>query len=335
METGDLVTKFYTIRKIDIKKNYISIILKDIEGDSITGRLRDNMDLFLNSFKEGDSIVCKARVKVSRKNQYLDIIYIRRPLNEGEKNKNEIVDEEQQETKQFKAQDEKKEQPIEKQIIITEEQFDIFISEFDRIIENIKDKDYRQILDSIFTNDIREMFFEFPAAKSIHHNYPHGLLQHTIETVSIALYLANNFVEEINLDLLATGCLIHDIGKLKAYEYDFNKYKETSKMENIVRTDWDDLLGHLSMSCIFVSKVISAEINQYKAMALYHLLLAHHGKNEWGSPVVPRMKEAYILHESDVLSTNLNCFNKLIFDDKTGWSLSDKVLRRKWFSKFS
>ena len=72
------------------------------------------------------------------------------------------------------------------------------------------------------------MFFIAPAAKDNHHNYESGLLQHSVEVTNIALSIASNF-KNINLDLLTTGALLHDIGKVKTYEF---------LKSGIIKTDW-------------------------------------------------------------------------------------------------
>jgi 3'-5' exoribonuclease len=233
----------------------------------------------------GDKIFCKGKVRRRKKKNCLDLVYI------------------------SKSSDNLEEKSTDKPFNV-----EPYIQRFEEIVESIVDPDYRQIIDNCFNDDVKELFFSYPAARGNHHNYLHGLLQHTVEVVDISLFLADYFGNS-NKDLLSCAGLLHDIGKLKSYDIDDNL--------KVTKTDWEFLLGHLSISSLFVSKITPADIDPKKIMVLYHTILSHHRKLEWGSPVVCKMKEAYILSMADELSSTLNHLSLLKF---TGdWSGPDPI----------
>jgi 3'-5' exoribonuclease len=132
-----------------------------------------------------------------------------------------------------------------------------------------------------------------------------------------------SYFEPVNRDLLICAGLIHDIGKLKSYDVDEDKIK-------ISKTDWDSLLGHLSMSTIFLSKIIPSDFDSHKAMLLYHMILSHHGELQHGSPVGFKTKEAYIMHKADQISSTLNHVSALNFTNN--WA-KDELTQRSWYNK--
>jgi 3'-5' exoribonuclease len=258
-------------------------------GEKLAANLRDNLDLFVHTFKIGDTVTCNIK---ERKNV------------EG--------------TPVFEVIQIKKATVVNKSVLVN---YDQLLSKFDCYIKNIQDKDYKRIVDSFFDGDIRKDFLISPAAKSNHHAYKHGLLEHTVEVVEISVGLSK-YLKDINNDLLIAGALLHDVGKMKAYDLDL----ESGVIE---RTDLDDLIGHLSMSALFVSKTIPDDIDPQKSILLYHIILSHHGKKEWGSPIEYKFKEAFLVHQADMISSRCNHFNSLKIE-KNNWTEEDKLEHKKW-----
>jgi putative nucleotidyltransferase with HDIG domain len=289
LESGKIITGTFVIEKITVRDHVVEIEIND--GTSkIIGLLKDNIDLFSKTYNVGEKIVCKGRVRKRRKYFCLDLVYISKHMLDTK------ID------KKFNVQK--------------------YIDRFEELIISVTDVDYKKILENCFNEDVKELFFEYPAAKGNHHNYIHGLLQHSIEVVDISLMLCQYF-GEINKDLLVTAGLLHDIGKLKAYDLD-----DEGK---ISKTNWEALLGHLPISALFVSKIAPNEVDQVKVMLLYHLILSHHGELTWGSPVVCKTKEAYILHRADELSSTINHLDQLKYDTNN-WSEKDNTsFNRSWF----
>jgi len=277
LDVGKIVTGTYEIERINVAEKLIQVFLKNNEEESIEGVLKDNLNLFINSYQVGDTVVCRGKIRKKRKNYCLDIASI---------SKKSI------ETK-----------PIMKINL------ENYIQKFEDLISSVKYDDYRRVLENCFNDDVKELFFTYPASRSHHHSYVHGLLQHSIDVAEISLSIASHF-SGLDKDLIVTGSLLHDIGKLKSYDVD-----DVSKIQ---QTNWHSLLGHLSMSALFVSKVVHEEADPEKMMRLYHLILSHHGDLNSGSPIECKTKEAYIVHEADMISSRLGYIDNL--EVKDGWT---------------
>lgn len=127
-----------------------------------------------------------------------------------------------------------------------------------------------------------------------HHAYNGGLPIHTLEVTTIALAAAKSSYLTVNIPILVTAAIWHDY--CKVLDYDYNGYKTTYRK----------LVRHLSGShAAFCCEVVSEDIgiiDSITQMNIEHCILAHHGRQEWGSPVEPQTVEASILHYADMLS---------------------------------
>ncbi len=167
-------------------------------------------------------------------------------------------------------------------------------------INEIEDKELKSVLTSIFNDDeLFEKFITAPAAKKYHHNYKGGLLVHTNEVVEICKTISTIY-ETINRDLLLTGAILHDIGKIETYEY---------KTELIEMNDKGIYLDHIFIgACMLKEKMNYLNISEKTKIDLIHIILSHHGDVElgWGSAVNPRTPEAIALHHADDMSAKIS-----------------------------
>lgn len=174
-------------------------------------------------------------------------------------------------------------------------------------------------------NTFMAEFTQAPAARRLHHAYLHGLLEHCIETLAIA-ETTTQLYPDIDTDLLFTGVLLHDVGKLREFSWDLD----------IDLTDEGRLLGHIVLTESMVSQAIQSLPNFPEELALRvrHMLLAHHGRYEWGSPRRPKTLEAIALHHIENLSAQLNRFNTLLDQRPMGeaWTNYDRSLRRNLYA---
>lgn len=159
-------------------------------------------------------------------------------------------------------------------------------------IASIKDEFYRQILEEVFLKD-QDFYKKFcfsSAAKTVHHSYVGGLLEHTISVANLCEFLALNY-EIINRDLLLSAALLHDIGKTR----------ELSSFPENDYTDEGHLLGHIVIAVGIISEKIRniKQIERKKFDELIHCILAHHGELEYGSPKKPALVEAFALNFAD------------------------------------
>ncbi|MBO8156176.1 MAG: 3'-5' exoribonuclease YhaM [Bacillaceae bacterium] len=150
--------------------------------------------------------------------------------------------------------------------------------------------------------------FVFPAATKNHHEYISGLAHHIVTMLEIARNLKGIY-QHIDLDLLYAGIILHDLGKLK----------ELSGAVTPNYTVEGKLLGHISIMAEEIAKA-SEElgIDGEEVMVLKHLVLSHHGKNEWGSPKTPLVREAEILHLIDLIDAKINMINRALDQTKPG-----------------
>ena len=149
-----------------------------------------------------------------------------------------------------------------------------------------------------------------PAATTNHHNYVGGLLRHTLSMLEIAhgLYLGGYYKASINYKLLAVGILFHDLGKTE--EYSFSSTKKP------IRTNAGRLIGHIVFVCMELSTMFnqlqfSMEYASDYPDLLLHMVVSHHGRNDWGSPEVPKTKEAMLLHQLDMIDAKTDGFVKI------------------------
>jgi len=178
---------------------------------------------------------------------------------------------------------------------------------FESHIESIKDRFLKELLDRIFETERKAVFCRAAAAKTIHHNYTGGLLEHTVEVADLCNYAAATF-PMINRDLVICGALLHDIGKLT--ELDFKVVPQYTVEGRLV--------GHIVLGAEKVSEAIRAmrmdgwEFPNELEWMLKHMLLSHHGSLEFGSPIIPLFPEALLLHMMDNLDAKMYVFcNKL------------------------
>jgi len=172
------------------------------------------------------------------------------------------------------------------------------------LAKTIKEPFCRKLLLKIFNDSsFSAEFQQAPAAKSMHHAYPGGLLEHTLTVTQLAGMLAD-FYPALDRNLLVTGALLHDIGKTKEL------YSEAHIIDY---TDRGRLVGHLVLGVEMVHDVIStiADFPDDLATRLTHLILSHHGRHEFGSPSLPMISEAFVLHFLDDLDAKLNFMSRL------------------------
>ncbi|MBN2183941.1 MAG: HD domain-containing protein [Candidatus Krumholzibacteriota bacterium] len=159
------------------------------------------------------------------------------------------------------------------------------------IIADVKDKDLARLLNLIFSDDrFKERFVRSPAAKGWHHSYVGGLAEHLYDMARIARAVAEVY-SEVDRDLLITGVLLHDLGKMS----------ELAVGNHIDYSDRGRLLGHISMGVTLFEEYLRGmeDFPSELEMKLKHMILSHHGQLDHGSPVVPMTVEALLLNFID------------------------------------
>jgi 3'-5' exoribonuclease len=188
----------------------------------------------------------------------------------------------------------------------------------------------KAVLDLFFEDDEFRLAFErCPASTRNHHAQLGGLLQHTTEVAVIARAVARSCGAD--LDLVLAGVLFHDIGKMESYSwhgaFDF--------------TEAGALVGHVALGALMLDRRLDEEeeppCNEKERLVLLHLILSHHGRLEYGSPVTPMTLEAEVLHWADNASAKTTSVADALENDdnftdgpvsKPQWALDHRRVAR-------
>lgn len=205
----------------------------------------------------------------------------------------------------------------------------------DKVRSEMKSKSLRDVVDLFFGDDDFRMRFErTPGSVSGHHAKLGGLLLHVYEVTSIAKTTARTTQARANMDLVITGCLLHDIGKVEAYEVSAGGFAHTT---------CGLLLGHVVLGMLMLerayAKIGHPVCTSGQLLELQHMILSHHGKLEFGSPVQPMTLEAEIVHWADEASSKSNDMSESLDDgeyfmgereisDKKPWRVGRYIWRR-------
>ncbi len=205
---------------------------------------------------------------------------------------------------------------------------------FDEIkvmLGKIKNTAIREIVRAFLSDEpLMENFCKAPAAVKLHHNYLGGLIEHTHNMLNVATAILPLY-PDVNADLVLAGIFIHDMGKTEELSYDIA----------FSYTDSGQLIGHISKTLLMLNEK-ARELNQQGKTigpeitdALGHIVLAHHGQYEFGSPKLPAIPEAFMVNYIDDLDAKINQVTSLIQNepgdtDWTSWqkSLETRIYRR-------
>ena len=188
-------------------------------------------------------------------------------------------------------------------------------------INSIKNPYLSKLLHNFFDDAAFEKRFKFhSAAKSVHHGFVGGLLEHTLSVTRNCDFFAKNYTI-LNRDLLLTAAMFHDVGKLS----------ELSTFPENDYTDAGNLLGHIVIGCEWIGEEIR-KIDGFPtvlANELKHCILAHHGELEFGSPKKPALVEALCLSFADNLDAKMETMKELLAgvpDNNLEWQGYNRLL---------
>jgi len=171
-------------------------------------------------------------------------------------------------------------------------------NELRTVARGVENRSLRDLLDA-FLNDpeFSVRFKRAPAAKKLHHVYIGGLLEHTVDLCKL-VFAVSEIYSVLNRDVLLTGAILHDIGKIEELTYE----------RSFDYSDQGRLLGHVVMGVEMLETKIAGldNFSQELALNLKHLIISHHGQYIWGSPKRPKTLEAIILHYLDDMDAKFN-----------------------------
>lgn len=163
-------------------------------------------------------------------------------------------------------------------------------------VNEIQNPNLKAMVDSIVYSYMSG-YYDAPAAKTHHHAYLGGLLEHTCSVVKIAKFLYEQHPEGADLDIILAGAILHDLGKIEAYSWEGCSIDMSSKGK---------LVDHIPLGIMMLQPFLQQnEIPQEMQESLLHIIVSHHGYKEWGSPVEPATKEAMIVHLADLADGKL------------------------------
>ncbi len=207
----------------------------------------------------------------------------------------------------------------------------------DRLRGEIVSPVLRRVVGLFFDDDaFRVQFERWPAAPRGHHAKIGGLLRHVVEVATIARVTARLMKSPdgmpANVDVVVAGALLHDVGKVEAYSVDAAGFDTTA---------CGHLLGHIVLGVVMLERRLAAVgeriCSDDQLLEIQHLILAHHGSLEFGSPVRPMTLEAEIVHWADESSAKATSFAEAVADQSLfpeGSTFSDRVWtldnRRVW-----
>ena len=187
-------------------------------------------------------------------------------------------------------------------------------------IRSVGNDPLRRLLEAFFVNDpafIKE-FKSHSAAKTVHHGFSGGLLQHTLRVTELCDFYCRQY-PQLNRDLLLAGAVCHDIGKVRELSaFPANDY-----------TDAGQLLGHIVIGVQMITEKTAdfPDFPEVTKNELCHLIVAHHGEFEFGSPKKPALLEALALHYADDTDAKIETMSELFSDTAGfGWLGFNKFL---------
>ena len=203
---------------------------------------------------------------------------------------------------------------------VTEKNRKAMWSELMGIKDSVRDPFLAKLLDAFFADEeFVKVFYEHSAAKSVHHSFVGGLLEHTLSIVKLCQYMCGAW-PVLRRDLLIAAAMLHDIGKTRELSaFPVNEY-----------TDEGQLIGHIIIGVEMIHEKAS-QIEGFPDVLereLKHCILAHHGEFEFGSPKKPALVEAYALHLADNMDAKMETWTELLAGagDRTDWLGFNRLL---------
>ncbi len=286
LQPNQVVTSLFLVQNKDIRQKksgepYLSMMLGDRTGD-VEAKMWDNAAEVMNTFDRDDFVKVKALFQIFQNRPQLTIHKIMR------------VDERDVDFADF--------------FPASAREADEMFAELRAIIAGIGNPHLRALLDLMFADErIARAYKLAPAAKTVHHAYLSGLIEHVLSLCTLAKFTGAHY-KSVDLDLLLTGVILHDLGKIDELTFDRGfGYSSEGQM-----------IGHIVMGV----KMIEDKIRQLPdfppklRILLEHMILSHHGEMAYGSPKVPVFPEAMLLHHLDNLDSKMECIRSMVEKDR-------------------
>lgn len=299
-----ITSTFLAKNKILLKdkrgKAYVSFLLSDSTGD-VDAKIWDNAESLDGNFQSGDIIMVKGMVQTYQNRMQFVVHKLERF--DGSVDLKDYVRSSQQ---------------------APEEMYRDLVS----VVESFSNTYLQQlILDTLNDPTVKPLLMVAPAAKTIHHAKIGGLLEHILSITRLCRLVGSNY-PQLDVELLIFGAIFHDIGKIWELKIDDH---------GISYTDKGRLLGHMAMAVELVERKAQKIFNFPEDLKdiCKHLILSHHGKQEYGSPKLPQTLEAYVLWMLDDLDSKVDAISHALTlptGDGT-WSQYSQLFERHFLIK--
>jgi 3'-5' exoribonuclease len=280
---------------------FLSLLIGDKTGH-IDARVWDRVEELAEVFEIGDLILVKGQVQVYQNRKQIVV------------HKIEAVAEGQFDKADFSLEDRK---------IDTHALF----SDLIQIVSKLESTYIKQLLlESLQDEEIKILILKAPAAKTIHHAHQGGLLEHVVSICHLMRFMASHY-NYLNYDLLIFGAIFHDLGKV--WELDIQK-------DQIQYSHKGRLLGHMQLACELIDRKSQRILGFPEDLReiMKHIVLSHHGRLEYGSPVRPYFREAFVTAMIDDLDSKMDTIHSFIESERqTGesWSRYNENFERYFY----
>jgi 3'-5' exoribonuclease len=286
VEANQVISTFFLVQNKEIRQKksgepYLSLSLGDRTGE-LDAKMWDNVVEVMETFDRDDFVKVKGIIQVFHNRPQLTIHKMRR-----------VGDHEVEFADYFPA---------------SERHPDEMLAELREIAAGMKNAHLRGLVLALIDDpEIAQRYKIAPAAKQIHHAYLGGLIEHVLSLCGMARLAASHY-RGIDLELLLTGVILHDIGKI--YELSYTR--------GFSYTTEGQLLGHISIGMRLVADKLSQmpDFPPRLRTLVEHMILSHHGHLEYGSPKVPQFPEAMLLHYLDDLDAKMESMRVLVDRDR-------------------
>jgi 3'-5' exoribonuclease len=296
------VTTFFLVCEKEVRntkegKAYLRLELGDRSG-TIEARMWDQIEVLAKDVEREDIVKVQGRVEIYRGKPQFSVLQMR-------KAKPEEVD-------------------LADFLPATKEDVEKLFKQLLSEAESIKNPWLKKLNTSILGDPaVAARFKRAPAAKVMHHAFLGGLLEHVVGLCGLAHQIVQHY-PELDLDLLLTACILHDVGKLEELCYE----------RAIGYTPEGQLLGHIVMEIETVANAINKIEGFPPALktVVQHILISHHGEYEFGSPKLPMIREALVFHYMDDLDSKLAAVRTALATESGDelWSAYSGALQRKF-----
>jgi 3'-5' exoribonuclease len=298
LKPNQVVTTTFLVHIKDVRQKksgepYLSLLLGDRTGE-LDAKMWDNVAEVMDTFERDDFVKVKGLLQIFQNRPQLTIHKMQRMLDSDV----DFAD-------YFPVSER---DPME------------MFAQLRRIVAEMGNAHLRGLLDAFLDDEpLARLYRTAPAAKHVHHAWLGGLIEHVLSVCQLCRMTAAHY-GYIDVDLLLTGAILHDVGKVAELSYD----------RSFGYTAEGQLLGHIVIGLRLLHEKLQRfpDFPPNLRVLVEHLIVSHHGELEFGSPKVPLFPEALLLHQLDNLDSKMECMHKLLASDRhvegvwTGYSSS-------------